>query len=262
MTQNPFFKGLARLRRYRQNFWDWRDSRLLRDFSRVTQPADFPQLRFVSPTHSLKVTMRQGPDRETETRRWIDEIPGESRSVLWDVGAQVGSFSVYAASRGITVISVEPVPQNLMMLTRNIDLNNLHERCTVLPIAACGQDQPAMLSLSGIGFGTARNSFGGIALAPNQDAMRTASGFRTVGATIRTAVKSLNLPPPQFIKVDVDGIDDDVIYGCGDLLSSVKGICCELKFSNERVEAMSAHLQTYGLVLSHRSIRNGFWSRP
>lgn len=251
----------ARLNSYRENYWNWRDARLLKFFRRVTQPTDYPLLRFVSPTRSLEVEMRRGPDREIETRQWIDEIPGENASVLWDVGAQVGSFSVYAASRGIAVISVEPVPQNLMMLTRNIDLNKLHERCTVLPVAACGKDEPELLRLSGLGFGSARNNFGGATLSHSGELNSSVASFRVVGMTIRTAVSVWNLPPPQFLKVDVDGIDDEVIYGCGELLSSVLGICCELRFPEERIEALSAHLRNYGLVLTHRSVRNGFWSR-
>jgi FkbM family methyltransferase len=227
----------------------------------VTRPTEYPLLRFSSPTHALQIEMRRGPDREIETRQWIDGIPGDSTSVLWDVGAQVGSFSVYAASRGITVVSVEPVPQNLMMLTRNIDLNNVHHLCTVLPVAACSKDGPEMLCLSGLGFGSARNNFGGATPSHGGELSGSAASFRVVGTTIRTAVRVWNLPPPQFLKVDVDGLDDDVVYGCGELLSSIRSICCELRFSAARVEALSAYLHDYGLVLTHRSHRNGFWSR-
>jgi len=254
-------KILSRLDGYRQRFWNRRDERFLKLFQHVTRPTDYPLLRFASPTHALQVEMRRGPDREVETRQWIDGIPGDSTSVLWDVGAQVGSFSVYAASRGITVVSVEPVPQNLMMLTRNIDLNNVHHRCTVLPVAACSKDEPEPLRLSGLGFGSARNMFGSTTLSHRGELNSSASSFRVVGITIRTAVSVWNLPPPQFLKVDVDGIDDEVIYGCGELLSSVRGICCELRFPEERIEALSSRLRDYGLVLTHRSVRNGFWSR-
>ena len=45
-------------------------------------------------------------DKEPETIEWIDSFkPGET---LWDIGANVGIYSIYAGLRGLNVLSFEP----------------------------------------------------------------------------------------------------------------------------------------------------------
>lgn len=55
-----------------------------------------------------------------------------------DVGAHIGTVTVPLTidNPGVTVVAIEPVFENTMMLRRNITLNGLDDRVTVLPIAA------------------------------------------------------------------------------------------------------------------------------
>lgn len=58
--------------------------------------------------------------KEPETLEWIDSIP--TGSVVWDIGANVGIYSCYAAKqRNCTVFSFEPSIFNLEFLARNSD---------------------------------------------------------------------------------------------------------------------------------------------
>jgi precorrin-6B methylase 2 len=62
---------------------------------------------------------------EPETVWWIDQIvqPGDC---VWDVGANVGLYALYAASRvgvGGTVVAFEPAADNYAALCRNVALN-------------------------------------------------------------------------------------------------------------------------------------------
>src|SRR5437660_7162357 len=55
--------------------------------------------------------------KEPETLTWIDAIP--QRSVLWDVGANIGLYSCYAAKvRDCRVFAFEPSVFNLELLAR------------------------------------------------------------------------------------------------------------------------------------------------
>ena len=68
-------------------------------------------------------------EKEPETIAWIDDMePGE---VLYDVGANVGVYALYAASRGIKVVAIEPVFENFSRLMQNIELNGFNN---VLPL--------------------------------------------------------------------------------------------------------------------------------
>jgi FkbM family methyltransferase len=58
--------------------------------------------------------------------------------VAIDVGAHIGSVTVplLIDNPGLIVVAVEPVAENLEMLRKNIRLNRLEDRATVLPVAA------------------------------------------------------------------------------------------------------------------------------
>lgn len=238
----------------------FRDRRDLKALERTTTPDDFPNLTFYSPTRSLIAEMRKGPNREPETREWIDSIP--AGSVLWDVGANVGSFSVYAAKLGLKVIAVEPMPHNLLLLARNLAMNGVGDCCTILPLAMSNHDGPALMTLSSLDFGSAGHGFGTFDQF-RQGTYRTAKlEFWLTGVTVSTAVSEMGLPAPTHLKVDVDGIDDQVVFGVGDYLSGVQGMCCEVqRIPEQRAQALFKHLSEFGLALSHRTRRNAFFLR-
>ena len=74
------------------------------------------------------------------TLAWIDEI-GEC-SCLWDIGANVGVFSLYAALRPqVRVIAFEPGGGNYAALNRNIELNRMSSQISAYCIALAGEDE-------------------------------------------------------------------------------------------------------------------------
>ena len=56
-------------------------------------------------------------------------------SVVIDVGAHIGSFTVAAAARGARVLALEPVPANYALLMENIQLNGLQARVKAFNMA-------------------------------------------------------------------------------------------------------------------------------
>ena len=59
-----------------------------------------------------------------------------SESVLWDIGANVGLYSVYAAKKhNCKIWAFEPSVFNLELLARNIYLNELTNNICIVPIA-------------------------------------------------------------------------------------------------------------------------------
>lgn len=69
--------------------------------------------------------------KEPETIAWINDMqPGE---VLYDVGANIGIYTLYAASKGINVVAIEPVLENFHRLVQNVELNGFDK---VIPIYA------------------------------------------------------------------------------------------------------------------------------
>src|SRR3954468_19911394 len=79
-------------------------------------------LRFWTPTPLLLDRALSVLTKEPDMILWLDSI-GEGAG-LWDVGANVGVFSLYAGCcRRCRVLAFEPSAGNFHVLTRNIDLN-------------------------------------------------------------------------------------------------------------------------------------------
>ena len=61
--------------------------------------------------------------KEPATIDWLNRL--DSSSILLDVGANVGMYSIYASAlRGSKVFAFEPESQNFSILVKNIFLNN------------------------------------------------------------------------------------------------------------------------------------------
>ncbi len=142
-------------------------------------------------------------DFEPLTLRIIQEHVREG-SVFLDVGANVGYFSVIASSLGATVHAFEPGPSRAI-LQRNLKLHR-SERVTVYPIAIGSKE--ATVSF----YHTPQMVQDGTARRPE---------FTTIVETSTVQQRRLDDVVPgrvDFIKVDVEGADLDVLLGAEQIL--------------------------------------------
>ena len=85
-------------------------------------------LFFFTPNNLVEWRVRTLLSKEPDTIKWIDEtLTKIKKSFFWDIGANIGLFSIYSAQKhegNIKVIAFEPSSSNLDILTRNISINN------------------------------------------------------------------------------------------------------------------------------------------
>ena len=72
--------------------------------------------------------------------------------LVYDLGAHVGGVAVWLATRGARVVAVEPVPENVELLRRNAELNDVAERVIVVE---------GVISEPGVDFAPVRYGFVG-----------------------------------------------------------------------------------------------------
>ena len=74
--------------------------------------------------------------KEPETLEWIDNFEKKDNLIFWDIGANIGLYSIYNSLKNpnSTTISFEPSSSNLRVLTRNISINNLENRIKLFPM--------------------------------------------------------------------------------------------------------------------------------
>jgi len=185
-------------------------------------------------------------EKEPDTIRWIDNYISKG-DVLYDVGANIGVFSLYAAKKGIHVIAFEPESSNYHVLNRNIELNNFDHLITAYCVALHVENTCSILNLSSTEVGKSQHSF----LRSTDDGHRELFPVLrqgAIGIAGDSLVEDYGLPYPDHIKIDVDGNEDHVIEGISRILGSgrVKTVVIELNLRSKRHEIIPARLASWG----------------
>jgi len=141
---------------------------------------------------------------------WIDGLATDN--VLWDIGANVGVHTLYAARKGMQVVAFEPEAQNFGILATNIILNGIDQRAGALNIAFNDQSGIGRLQLSDLRPGMAQHQFSVSAAPEDRDAGATGQQW-TLGYAIDDFVQSFDVAFPDHIKIDVDGNELLILEG-------------------------------------------------
>lgn len=176
----------------------------------VTQKTDFGPIIFFCPGKLPEWRARTFLTKEPETLKWIGTF--KEGDVLWDIGANVGVYSLYAAMKGNTVLSFEPSPGNYYLLSRNIELNKLDNRISAYCVAFNDITKLDVFFMANTELGGALNSFG--EATDWQGKPFTASLKQAmVGFSVDDFIKNFDPPFPNHIKLDVDGIEEKILRG-------------------------------------------------
>lgn len=208
-------------------------------------------LRFAAPNALCDWRAQTFATKEPETLAWIDSIP--EGAVLWDVGANVGLYAVYAAKqRNCRVWAFEPSVFNLELLARNIHLNELVSRICIVPFALSNAVGSNQLRMTTTEWGGALSTFGE-EYGWDGEAIRKVFEFQTMGLPMDAARDLLGIPQPDFIKMDVDGIEHLILSGGASVLAAVKEVLIEVNDDfREQAEGCERLLKAAGLTMRHK----------
>ena len=204
--------------------------------------------------------------KEPETLEWIETMA--AGSVLWDVGANVGLYSIYAAKqRECLVFAFEPSVFNLELLARNIYNNNTQTNIVIVPIALSDRAGPSLFKMSSTAWGGALSTFGQD-FDQHGGKLKSIFEYQTMGMTMDEAIQFLNIPPPRYIKIDVDGIEHFILRGGTETLKNVESVMVEIDDGfTDQAEETARHLRSAGLTLLRKcgvdagSQYNQWWVR-
>jgi FkbM family methyltransferase len=190
---------------------------------------------FVTPNSLTLYRSKTFFTKEKETLEWIDGF--EKNSIFLDIGANVGLYSIYASKKkNCKVYSVEPSPLNLKALSRNIYLNKLSNSIFILPFALSNNKNSFSKFIeTSISDGGALNSFGVDYDYRGNKILNNTTEFFTYGTTIDDFFENhLKKNFPNYIKIDVDGIEHLIIKGGSNIIQKyVSEILVEVSESFE-----------------------------
>lgn len=184
------------------------------------------ELVFSTPNALNQFRVSTFSTKEPETLEWIDEMP--RGSVLWDIGANVGLYTCYAAkARSCRVFAFEPSVFNLELLARNIFLNGVSDRATIVPLPLTDKLAISRLNMTSTDWGGALSTFGQD-YGHDGKALHRIFEFGTVGVSMTDARQLLGIPQPDYIKLDVDGIEHLILGGGARVLEGAKSVLIEI----------------------------------
>jgi FkbM family methyltransferase len=201
---------------------------------------------YLTPNMFLKWRVDSLFIKEPCTIDWIAEF--QSGEVLVDVGANVGMYTVWAAkTRGVQVYAFEPEAQNYGLLNRNLVLNALGGKVKAYCLALSDAGGFSELHLATLQAGGSCHSYGE-RVDFKHDPMHPKYSQGCMSARLDDLVRERIVPPPDYIKVDVDGFEPKVIAGAAEVLrdSKLKSMLVEVNQNLPDHREMVAQLNRLG----------------
>jgi len=256
--------------RQQGRLWAWRRRLAYRLLARPDDPrrdaeADVAPVRLDYPGTDIWLRATSMPERKWRARscakepwtvRWIEEAVGKGE-VVYDIGANVGTFSLIAAvSRKASVVAFEPGYANFARLCENIQLNE----CTrqIVPVPLPLSDTTGLLAFKYRSFepGQSRHALGETPFVPGRGA--TSAYVQPVCATtLDRAVTDFALSPPHHLKIDVDGSEVRVLRGARAVLRGEQLRTILIESDAAQWDALAAELGGAGFTLQARHERPG-----
>ncbi len=188
--------------------------------------------------------------KEPWTVAWLESLP--KGSCLMDLGANVGSYALLAIALGHQVVALEPGFANYARLCDNLVLNNWLDKCVALQVAVAGQNRLDWFQYRDLSPGAASHIIG---QPPGQKPIFFHRQAVMVWR-LDDLIASWKLPPPQYLKLDIDGGEGQALAGAEETLKGVQGMMAEVKPDQE--QAILAHLSERGFELKAKfDQRNG-----
>jgi FkbM family methyltransferase len=189
-------------------------------------------INFFAPNQIIQWRVETFLTKEPETLEWIDGFHNKKKIIFWDIGANIGLYSIYAAlkHKDIEIVSFEPSTSNLRILSRNISINKFEDKIFIYPSPLTKiENQRLIFEESDFFEGSSNNTFGeGIDFTGKL--LKPKNRYKIFGTNINHLIKNNYLSTPNYIKIDVDGIEHLILQGASNCLNSpeIKSISIEL----------------------------------
>lgn len=192
------------------------------------------KLKFFCPTKETEIRVKSFFSKEPDTIKWIKNFKNK-KIIFWDIGSNIGIFSIYAAiiHKNIKIVSFEGALSNLRILSRNLYINSLNHKIGICQI-------PVTNNFKGFQYfhenqfleGTALNYF------VKKNVKKRMYSYKILGTSLDSIYTNQKLRIPNYIKIDVDGLEYLVLDGGKKILQSrkLKEILVEINERNIKIK--------------------------
>ena len=203
--------------------------------------------------------------KEVEVREYIDNYVKDD-DIFFDIGANIGVFSIYACKRHekLKTYCFEPEYSNLHYLKENVIKNRLMDSINIYSVAVSNDDMISMLNVQDLTPGAAVHT------ESKENIEITDEGYDVVW---REGISTITLDRfcseenifPDVMKIDTDGNEAKILAGASNVLMNKKlrSIVLELPLDPTIAEQCVGLLKNAGFSLewSRDDTRNQIWAR-
>ena len=202
------------------------------------------------------LTRAQSCTKEPETIKWLERYKNKKKIVLWDIGANVGAYSLVGASLGFEVFAFEPAFQNYFKLHENISLNKMDKKINAFCIAFGKKTLIGDFNVFDFSYGTSRGNYN----SENYFELKLdlVAQKKTLAFEIDKFIEFFNLKEPDLIKIDVDGGEFEILLGAVRLLKNsrrLKSILVEFDQNHNSFLNLKKFLKKHRWVIIEKYYR-------
>jgi FkbM family methyltransferase len=159
--------------------------------------------------------------------------------VFIDIGANIGTYAILMANRGLRVIAFEPVADNFRALHINLLINNMQNKVAFFNVGLDETDREADFIFDPVNTGASH-------LASNikEEGMHTTVRLKTLDQMI----EPLNIHPDDkvLMKIDAEGMEVNVIKGASAFLGRQNHVLMILESVHSTEESIREALTNIG----------------
>ena len=200
----------------RRSFLEWLMYFLSND-SYIQKQIKNKHIKFYAPNNLISWRVRTIFDKEPDTIEWIEKFnkKDDNNFIFWDIGANIGLYSLYCScvhGKKSKIYAFEPSTSNLRVLSRNISLNNLGQNIKIFQPALCKEENSFMMFnehkfIEGWSMNQFSNDYNG------DTSKDFEQNYKIYGTNIDSLIAQNILQVPNYIKLDVDGIEHLILQG-------------------------------------------------
>lgn len=181
---------------------------------------------------------------ESHLMHWLDKPP--KKRTLIDIGANRGRYTILGllSYNYSHAYAFEPFPQTIDVLIKNISLNELDKQVSIMSFALGAREESAEIYVD-----TAH--LGGAAIQDTSIAGSTKSHTTIQVKTLDSCITPEIAQTIDFIKIDTEGYEKDVLLGATTTLSLLSS-GAHLMIETENQDEIANFLSDFNIVVLER----------
>lgn len=189
--------------------------------------------------------------KEPETINWINNFQS---GTFWDIGANVGLYSIYASkiNKNLKTISFEPSVLNLEILSKNIYKNNQQDNIKIVTNPLSNKNKFDKFYLSNLDEGGANSSFG--------KKINDVLYYHTNSINCEKLISLYNLEEPKYVKIDIDGNELEVLESIFKVFNNIESFLIEVETEKEEILNIMKK-NNYQIIFSDNNVNNIIWKK-